>query len=55
MDPDAVFADLLISIENGDDEEVMDFAETLIDWLRKGGYVPRVTRTDLITLLKQVL
>lgn len=40
MDPNATFAALLVALATGEVEEARDAAETLAEWIARGGFKP---------------
>lgn len=42
MDPQQTWTDMLDALKQNDHEEAKELAETLLEWLRKGGFPPLV-------------
>jgi hypothetical protein len=51
MDPDATLELIMNAIDRDDPEEAKSLIAELVSWLSKDGFVPSVTRSQLMTLL----
>jgi len=47
MDPDVAWNELVESIIAGDQEATILLAETLLEWLQRGGFPPKVSLFNL--------
>jgi len=57
MDPDASFSMLLEEIANGEWDDAAEHAESLQDWLQRGGFPPgggKIRMTSIYALLNWV-
>lgn len=58
MEPDASFSMLLEEIANGEWDDAVEHAESLHNWLRRGGFPPgggKIRKTSIYALLYWVL
>lgn len=57
MDPQTCFDEFIKGISAGsfDEHSAVEHGESLLHWLRKGGYAPKVSTRQLETLVEQVV
>jgi len=46
MDPNETLTDLLCAFERGDLESASDYLESLLNWINRGGFLPKVERWE---------
>jgi hypothetical protein len=51
MDPDATLMDIFTSVRDGEAEIAAGLFEELMDWLKRGGFVPTVPRNTCLSVV----